>query len=94
MKLRVHSTNHQLSQYIDDKTLVSLQKGEKSDVITTIIDARYPYEFRGGHIKGAVNLYTKDMCLDYFYGAQGQAQGLLNAIGEKENFSSNGTFVL
>merc|ERR1711892_120525 len=77
-------------KYIDDKTLVSLQKGEKSDVITTIIDARYPYEFRGGHIKGAVNLYTKDMCLDYFYGAQGQAQGLLNAIGEKENFSSNG----
>ncbi|XP_060604499.1 M-phase inducer phosphatase 1-like [Ruditapes philippinarum] len=26
----------------------------------TIIDCRYPYEFEGGHIKGAVNLYTKE----------------------------------
>ena len=25
----------------------------------TIIDCRYPYEFEGGHIEGAVNLYTK-----------------------------------
>ncbi|XP_052255025.1 M-phase inducer phosphatase 1-like [Dreissena polymorpha] len=29
-----------------------------SDV--TIVDCRYPYEFEGGHIKGAVNLFTKD----------------------------------
>lgn len=26
----------------------------------TIIDCRYPYEFEGGHVRGAVNLYTKD----------------------------------
>ncbi|XP_053388569.1 M-phase inducer phosphatase 1-like isoform X2 [Mercenaria mercenaria] len=26
----------------------------------TIIDCRYPYEYEGGHIKGAINLYTKD----------------------------------
>ncbi|XP_052820201.1 M-phase inducer phosphatase 1-like [Mya arenaria] len=26
----------------------------------TVIDARYPYEFEGGHIRGAINLYTKD----------------------------------
>ncbi|XP_053388571.1 M-phase inducer phosphatase 1-like [Mercenaria mercenaria] len=26
----------------------------------TIIDCRYPYEFEGGHTKGAINLYTKD----------------------------------
>ncbi|XP_045166814.2 M-phase inducer phosphatase-like [Mercenaria mercenaria] len=25
-----------------------------------IIDCRYPYEYLGGHIKGAVNLYTKE----------------------------------
>ncbi|XP_052820194.1 M-phase inducer phosphatase 1-like [Mya arenaria] len=26
----------------------------------TVIDCRYPYEFEGGHIRGAINLYTKD----------------------------------
>jgi rhodanese-related sulfurtransferase len=26
----------------------------------TIVDCRYPYEFEGGHIRVAVNLYTKD----------------------------------
>ncbi|XP_060604500.1 M-phase inducer phosphatase 1-like, partial [Ruditapes philippinarum] len=25
----------------------------------TVIDCRYPYEFDGGHIKGAINLYTR-----------------------------------
>ena len=25
-----------------------------------IIDCRYPYEYEGGHIQGAVNLYTQD----------------------------------
>ncbi|GFR66075.1 M-phase inducer phosphatase [Elysia marginata] len=26
----------------------------------TVIDCRYPYEYEGGHIKGAVNIYTED----------------------------------
>ncbi|XP_052820207.1 M-phase inducer phosphatase 1-like [Mya arenaria] len=26
----------------------------------TVIDCRYPYEFEGGHIRGAINLFTKD----------------------------------
>ena len=26
----------------------------------SIVDCRYPYEYDGGHIQGAVNLYTKD----------------------------------
>ncbi|KAH3854129.1 hypothetical protein DPMN_096668 [Dreissena polymorpha] len=26
----------------------------------TIVDCRYPYEFEGGHIRGAVNMYTRD----------------------------------
>lgn len=30
-----------------------------------IIDCRYPYEFEGGHIKGALNLYLEDQVEDY-----------------------------
>ncbi|GFO07751.1 M-phase inducer phosphatase [Plakobranchus ocellatus] len=26
----------------------------------TVIDCRYPYEYKGGHIKGAINLYTEE----------------------------------
>lgn len=43
-------------------------RGEKKAIKkTTIIDARYPYEYRGGHITGAINLYTADMLEQYFY---------------------------
>ncbi|XP_052228863.1 M-phase inducer phosphatase 1-like [Dreissena polymorpha] len=31
----------------------------------TVIDCRYPYEFEGGHIQGAVNLYTRVMVRDF-----------------------------
>ena len=33
-----------------------------------VVDARYPYEFNGGHIRGARNLYTKDQVHNHFYG--------------------------
>ncbi|CAL1547534.1 unnamed protein product [Lymnaea stagnalis] len=31
----------------------------------TIIDCRYPYEYEGGHIKGAINIYTEDKMIDF-----------------------------
>ena len=31
-----------------------------------IIDCRYPYEYEGGHIKGAVNLYTEHQVSNEF----------------------------
>jgi len=41
-------------------------KGKYDDVIAScrIIDCRYPYEFNGGHIQGAENIYTREMVLD------------------------------
>ncbi|XP_053374196.1 M-phase inducer phosphatase-like [Mercenaria mercenaria] len=50
--------------------LKSITHGTMADVLVgkysrqigkvTIVDCRYPYEFDGGHIQGAVNMYTKD----------------------------------
>eukprot|EP00019_Armaparvus_languidus_P000703 CAMPEP_0168598624 /NCGR_PEP_ID=MMETSP0420-20121227/11524_1 /TAXON_ID=498008 /ORGANISM="Pessonella sp." /LENGTH=798 /DNA_ID=CAMNT_0008636009 /DNA_START=99 /DNA_END=2495 /DNA_ORIENTATION=- len=33
----------------------------------TIIDCRFPYEYNGGHLRGAVNLYTKQMIKQFLF---------------------------
>lgn len=42
--------------------MAKLVKGEYASQVNSyrVIDCRYPYEFDGGHIKGAENLYTED----------------------------------
>ncbi|KAL5016399.1 hypothetical protein ScPMuIL_005988 [Solemya velum] len=47
---------------ITPETLSDLMQGKYDDVVDQyeILDCRYPYEFEGGHIKGASNVYTKD----------------------------------
>ncbi|XP_052791958.1 M-phase inducer phosphatase 1-like [Mya arenaria] len=47
---------------ISPEVMADVIRGSFSDVIgdVTIVDCRYPYEFKGGHIIGAVNMYTKD----------------------------------
>lgn len=51
---------HQDLKSISSATLAKLINGEYSDVINSfvIVDCRYPYEYDGGHIEGAVNLFT------------------------------------
>lgn len=46
-------------------------KGEFDGIITTftIVDCRYPYEYAGGHIKGAINIWEKDSLLSHFFKA-------------------------
>lgn len=34
--------------------------------IILIVLCSYPYEYDGGHIKGAKNMYTRDQVMDYF----------------------------
>uniref|UniRef100_UPI00358E7842 M-phase inducer phosphatase 2-like n=1 Tax=Myxine glutinosa TaxID=7769 RepID=UPI00358E7842 len=48
--------------YITPETLVSALEGAYVEHIDKllVIDCRYPYEFQGGHIRGAWNLYTKE----------------------------------
>ncbi|XP_052770954.1 M-phase inducer phosphatase-like [Mya arenaria] len=47
---------------ISPEVMADVIRGCFNDIIgdVTIVDCRYPYEFEGGHIRGAVNLYTKD----------------------------------
>lgn len=46
-------------KYITVDTLAQLINGEFTDTVRhfVVIDCRYPYEYSGGHVKGATNMY-------------------------------------
>lgn len=54
---------------ISSETLSKLLAGEYKDVVETysIIDCRYPFEYTGGHIPGAVNIWEKGDLLEKFF---------------------------
>jgi M-phase inducer phosphatase 2 len=43
--------------------------GESADLVDEylILDCRYPYEYEGGHIPGALNIWNKDSLQEKFY---------------------------
>ncbi|XP_069141029.1 M-phase inducer phosphatase-like [Argopecten irradians] len=53
---------HQDLKSISADTMSDILIGSYDDVINDyrIIDCRYPYEYEGGHIKSAENMYTRD----------------------------------
>ncbi|XP_064630482.1 M-phase inducer phosphatase-like [Lineus longissimus] len=63
------SGKHQDLKYISPDTLSRLLKNEYSHIVEefVIVDARFPYEYEGGHIKDGLNLYTKDQILAEFF---------------------------
>ncbi|XP_050314642.1 M-phase inducer phosphatase-like [Anthonomus grandis grandis] len=64
--LPVISGCHPDLKSISIDTMKDILQGKYVDILTSfmVIDSRYPYEFHGGHIKGAVNIYTKENCLE------------------------------
>ncbi|KAK5639488.1 hypothetical protein RI129_011980 [Pyrocoelia pectoralis] len=59
------SGRHQDLKSITPNTLAALMKGEYRNVVNSfkVIDCRYPYEYNGGHIEDATNLYTKEQII-------------------------------
>lgn len=53
---------------ISPETLASVMDGDYKHMIDEvfIIDSRYPYEYEGGHVKGALNIYEKQELVLHF----------------------------
>lgn len=62
------SGRHQELRYITGETLAAVIHGEFNSLVEKflILDCRYPYEYEGGHIKGALNLHRQEEVVDYF----------------------------
>lgn len=64
--LPLMSGRHRDLKSISHETMAKLLRGDYSKSVGSfrIVDCRYPYEFEGGHIAGAENLYTQEEILN------------------------------
>lgn len=76
------SIKHNDLSVITPATLKKVLAGEYSSEIGSVmvIDSRYPYEFEGGHIQTAENLYTKEQIYEKFL-----ENGQLKQLNEETN---------
>lgn len=46
-------------------TMARLLHGDYEDTVASfkVIDCRYPYEYEGGHIRGAINLFMQEQVM-------------------------------
>ncbi|XP_044155707.1 M-phase inducer phosphatase 1-B-like [Bufo gargarizans] len=75
--LPIERGNHQDLKYITCGTLAHVLGGGYIEIVQTyhLVDCRYPYEYAGGHIKGALNLYKEDQISEYFFKSPSLPQG-------------------
>lgn len=60
---------HQDLKSISTQTMAQLIRGDFKHLIQDflVVDCRYPYEYEGGHITNAINIYTKEKLLEKFF---------------------------
>ncbi|XP_066454976.1 M-phase inducer phosphatase 1-B-like [Eleutherodactylus coqui] len=75
--LPVERGTHQDLKYITCNTMAHLLGGAYREAVQTyhLVDCRYPYEYAGGHIKGAQNLYREDQITEYFLNSPSLSPG-------------------
>ncbi|KAM5157521.1 M-phase inducer phosphatase 1 [Mantella aurantiaca] len=58
---------HQELKYITPEMMVKILHGRYEPFLErcVVVDCRYPYEYNGGHIKGAINLHMEQELEDY-----------------------------
>jgi M-phase inducer phosphatase 2 len=71
---------------ITAETLKQLLNGEFDSKVGSykIIDCRFPYEYNGGHIRGALNMYTQEQVLEELVSAKTESPAVVNGE-EKRN---------
>ncbi|CAL1575560.1 unnamed protein product [Knipowitschia caucasica] len=74
------SGKHQDLKYITPDMMVAALNGQFNHVVEQliVIDCRYPYEFDGGHIKGALNLHQEEQVEDFL-----MKRPIISSSGEK-----------
>uniref|UniRef100_A0A2K5RP71 M-phase inducer phosphatase 3 n=1 Tax=Cebus imitator TaxID=2715852 RepID=A0A2K5RP71_CEBIM len=62
------SGKHQDLKYVNPETVAALLLGNFQGLIEKfyVTDCRYPYEYLGGHIQGALNLYSQEELFNFF----------------------------
>lgn len=63
--LPMENGDHADLKSISVHTMAKLLNGDFAETVNSyqVIDCRYPYEYNGGHIQGAANLFTQDNIL-------------------------------
>ncbi|XP_048113373.1 M-phase inducer phosphatase 1-B-like [Alosa alosa] len=73
---------HQDLKYISGETMCNLLEGRYSCLVESfvVVDCRYPYEYQGGHIKGALNMPNSDDAVEQLLSQQ------LKAVSPNKRF--------
>ncbi|XP_067657712.1 M-phase inducer phosphatase-like [Haliotis asinina] len=81
---------HKDLKSVSASTVSQLLAGKYEDAISgyQIIDCRYPYEYEGGHIEGALNLFTEALITDLLSNGRGRQSTERNILIFHCEFSS------